>query len=333
MPVRWSRFLPWLRRDVGMTIVPDCFRKGPIHRRDALLGGVTRDVLEGVQFRRLHEAVYVHRDHDMSWEDYVEAARLALPDTARTTGATRLRQLGLAVGSEWPLHFVVEGDLHLVLQGVFLHRTVKMPPDGHEAVTNEAAFVAFCAEARLIDAIKLGSMMLNRELLDVDLLHHILTDEKWRRGVAEASYVLLFLDGRCRSMAEAELLTYLVFAGLPMPDVNVAFEVAPAVEVTPDLRFADYGQVVEYEGGQHQEDRRQYVADIDRYALYRRHDVPYELITKERLRSPRATVRLVHAALVAQGYDGPPPDFGQQWDDLFRLVADIVRLRRRASGA
>ena len=313
-----------------MKIVPDCFRKGPIHRRDALAGGVTRDVLEGVQFRRLHEAVYVHRDHEMSWEDHVEAARLALPDTARTTGATRLRELGFAVGSEWPLRFVVEGDLHLVLRGVFLHRTVKMPPHGHGAVTNEAAFVAFCAEARLIDAIKVGSVMLNKGLLDVDLLDRILADEKWRHGAVEASYVLPFLDGRCRSTAEAELVTYIVCAGLPMPDVNVAIELSPAVEVTPDLRFANYGQVVEYEGGQHQEDRGQYVADIDRYALYRRHDVSYELITKERMRSPKATVRLVHAALVAQGYDGPPPDFGEQWDDLFRLVADVVRPLRAA---
>lgn len=313
-----------------MKIVPDRFRQGPIRRRDALAAGITRDVLEGVQFSRLHEAVYCHREHAMSWEDHVEAARLALPDTARTTGATRLRQLGFAVGSEWPLHFVVEGDLHLQLPQVFLHRTVKMPPSGDEAVTNESAFVAYCAQARLIDAIKVGSVMLNKELLDLGLLDQIMTDEKWRRGVAETAYVLSFLDGRCRSMAEAELLMFFVFAGLPMPDVNVAIEVEPGVELTPDLRFVEYGQVVEYEGGQHQHDRAQYVADIDRYALYRRHDVPYELITKERMRSPKATVRLVHAALVVRGYDGPPPDFGEQWGSLFQRVADLVRPQQAA---
>ena len=131
-------------------------------------------------------------------------------------------------------------------------------------------------------------------------------------------------------MAEAELLAFFVFAGLPMPDVNVAIEVAPGVELTPDFRFTHYEQVVEYEGGQHQDDRAQYVADIDRYALYRRHDVPYELVTKERMRSPRATVRLVHRALVARGYDGPPPEFGEQWDSLFRLVSDLVRPKRAA---
>lgn len=313
-----------------MKTVPDRFRIGPIHRRAALAGGLTRDVLEGVQFRRLHEAVYVHRDHQMSWADHVEAALLALPDTARTTGPTRLRQLGFEVGSGWPLHFVVEGDLHLALHDVFLHRTVKMPPCDDAGVSAEAAFVAFCAEARLLDAIKVGSVMLNQEALDLHLVDQILTEEEWRRGVVETAYVLPFLDGGCRSMAEAELLTLFVFAGLPVPDVNVSIELAPGVELTPDFRFPQYEQVVEYEGGQHQDDRAQYVADIDRYALYRRHAVPYELITKERMRSPRATVRLVHQSLVARGYDGPPPDFGEQWDSLFRRVADVVRPPRAA---
>ena len=313
-----------------MFTILDDFLHRPFGRREALTQGIPPRVLEGARFRRIHKGVYVHRDHEMSWEDHVEAARLALPDTARTTGSTRLRQLGLAVGSEWPLHFVVEGDLHLELGGVFLHRTVKMPPNGDEAVTNEAAFIAFCAEARLLDAIKVGSVMLNKELLDLGLLDQILTEEKWRRGVVETAYVLPFLDGRCRSMAEAQLLAFFVFSGLPMPDVNVAIEVGPGVELTPDFRFPEYEQVVEYEGGQHQDDRAQYVADIDRYALYRRHDVPYELVTKERMRSPRSTVRLVYDALVARGYDGPPPDFGELWDSLFQRVADLVRPKRAA---
>lgn len=313
-----------------MFTIPDDFLHRPFGRRDALAAGIPARVLEGVRFRRLHKGVYVHRDHEMTWEDHVEAARLAQPESARTTGSTRLRQLGLALGSEWPLHFVVEGDLHLELEGVFLHRTVKMPPNGDEAVTNEAAFVAFCADARLIDAIRMGSVMLHREMLDLGLLDQILVEEKWRRGVRETAYVLPFLDDRCRSLTEAELLAYVVFSGLPMPDVNVTIEVAPGVELTPDLRFADYEQVVEYEGGQHQDDRAQYVADIDRYALYRRHGVPYELVTKERMRSPKATVRMVHRALVTRGYDGPPPDFGEQWENLFRRVSDLVRHRRVA---
>ncbi|TGN64501.1 hypothetical protein EXE59_11395 [Nocardioides eburneiflavus] len=310
-------------------VAPELLRR-PITRARARAVGLTARVLEGVQFRRLHQGVYVHRSHEMTWTDHVEAARLALPATARTTGVTRLRQLGLDVGSAFPLHFVVEGDHHLVLDGVFLHRTVKMPPCDDVGTTVEAAFVAFCAEARLIDAIGLGSYLLHKEWLDVALLDQILCEEKWRRGVPETTYVLPHLEGRCRSIPEAELFAYVVFAMLPVPDVNRAIELRTGVELTPDLWFEDYGLAVEYEGSHHQDDRAQYNADIDRYSLYRRHDVPYEQVTKERMRSPRATVRLVHTALVATGYDGPPPDFGEQWESLFQPLSDLVRRSRAA---
>jgi hypothetical protein len=303
---------------------------GPFTRAHALAAGLSTRVLEGVQFRRLHQGVYVHRSRAMTWTDHVEAARLALPAAARTTGVTRLRQLGLDVGPAFPLHFVVEGDHHLVLDRVFLHRTVKMPPCDDMGTTVEAAFVAFCAEARLIDGIGLGSYLLHKNWLDLDLLDQILREEKWRRGVPETTYVLPHLEGRCRSIPEAELFAYVVFATLPVPEVNRMIELRSGVDLTPDLWFEDYGLAVEYEGSHHQDDRAQYNADIDRYSLYRRHDVPYEQVTKERMRSPRATVRLVHAALVAEGYDGPPPDFGEQWESLFQPLSDLVRRSRAA---
>lgn len=310
-----------------MREVPEVLRKGPVHRRQALVHGVSRDVLEGAQFRRLHQGVYRHREHQMTWEDHVQAARLALPESARTTGVTRIQELGLDIGPRWPLHFVVEGDLHLTLDGVFLHRTVRMPAAEEDGVSPEAAFVACCAEARTMDAIKVGCLLLHREQLDLHQLDHLLVEERWRRGVAETTYVLPFLDGRCRSLPEAELLAYVVAAGLPVPEVNHAIEVAPGVELTPDQWYDPYELAIEYEGSQHQEDRAQYNADIDRYALYRRHGIAYEQVTRERMRSPKATVRHVHTALVERGYDGPAPDFDGLWPALFRPLSDVVRQR------
>lgn len=288
-------------------------------------------MLQGPQFRRIHEAVYCHVAHSPSFADRVLAARLALPEGARTTGVTRLQELGVDVGSPSPLHFVVEGDLHLVLDGVFLHRTVKMPPSDDDGVTAEAAFVAFCAGARLIDAIAVGCELLRLEHLDLHRLDQLLKEEKWRRGVAETAYVLPFLDDRCRSLPEAELVTYVGFAGLSAPEVNRTIALADGTELAPDLWFVAQELAVEYEGTHHQEDRAQYNADIDRYAAYRRNDVAYEQVTKERMRSPKATVRHVYAALVRQGYGGAPPDFGARWDSLFMRVADLVREGRRAA--
>lgn len=313
-----------------MFSIPDSLLNGPFARRVALDAGLPERVLQGTRFRRLHKGVYCHRDHEVTWEDRVLAAQLALPAGARTTGVTRLQQLGVDVGSRDILHFVVEGDLHLALDGVFLHRTVKMPPHDEDGVTVEGAFVAFCADARLIDAIRIGCFLLHQKWLDGQLLHDLLAEDTWRRGVTETAYVLPFLDDRPRSVPEAELLAYVVFAGLPTPQVNETITLADGTELAPDLWFEDYEVAVEYEGGQHQNDRGQYVADIDRYAAYRRNRVDYEQVTKELMRSPKATVRRVHAALVARGYQGPPLSFVDAWPLLFMRLEDLVRPRRAA---
>lgn len=316
-----------------MYVVPIEFRQGPFRRADALGAGITARVLEGAQFIRLHHGVYRHRDYSPRFEDELRGARLALPEGARTTGITRLQELGLDVGPREPLHFVVEGDHHLALSGVFLHRTVAMPPDDGAGVTAEAAFVAHCAEARTIDAIRVGSALLHRGLMDGTALATLVLEQPWRRGCVEAAWALPQLDGRCRSLPEAELLALVRFAGLPEPAVNAPIVLEDGHEVTPDLWFEDRRCAVEYEGSQHQEDRTQYTGDIDRYAAYRREGIGYELVTKELMRNPRSTVRRIHRLLVEGGYDGPGPAFGELWATLFRRLPDVVRPRPPHSGA
>ena len=96
-----------------------------------------------------------------------------------------------------------------------------------------------------------------------------------------------------------------------------------------DLRYERWGLVVEYEGSQHQEDRSQYVVDIGRYAWMRRHHVPYVQVTKEKLRHPRTLAGEVYSALVALGYDGPPPEFGDRWLLLFGSISNALGPRQR----
>jgi hypothetical protein len=76
-------------------------------------------MLEGRRFVRLLPTVHRHRDHVMSYDDWVVAAQPALPTRARLTGLTRIQALGLDFGPRWPLRLVVEGDLHLASHGVF----------------------------------------------------------------------------------------------------------------------------------------------------------------------------------------------------------------------
>lgn len=312
--------------------VPDHLRHRPFSRAEALASGVPRGVLGGPQFCRVHQGVYRHRDHRLDFDDQVAAARLALPAGAVTTGLTRIQALGIDRGPRRPLHFVLEGDHHLELDGVFLHRTVKMPPHDGSHASVEAAFVALCTGVRLLEATILGCELLRRGDLDLALLDELLQGERWRRGVPETSYVLPRLDERCWSMPEAELLAHVVASGLPAPDVNRTVVLPDGTALVPDQWFERYEVAVEYEGAQHQEDRGQYNADIDRYAAYRRNGVTYVQVTKERMRSPRTTVRAVHRALLARGYEGPPPDFGDAWLALQRPVRELVRQRPAPSG-
>ena len=105
----------------------------------------------------------------------------------------------------------------------------------------------------------------------------------------------------------------------------------PTTHTDRDLVYRRWGVVVEYEGAHHQVDRAQYVKDIDRYSSLRRAAVPYVQVTKEKLARPRRLVLEVYDALVAQGYDGTPPEFGEQWRHLFARVSDVVAARRRWS--
>lgn len=312
-----------------MFAVPEKFRSGPFSRADALEAGIPARVLEGVQFRRLYDGVYCHRDHVLTFADRILAARSALPDGARSTGITRIQELGLDFGPSEPLHFVVAGDHHLAIPGIFLHRTASMPSDDGQGVSVEAAFVAYCAEARVIDAIKVGSILLHLERLDLEGLQTLMTEQPWRRGVIEAGWVVEHLDGRCRSFPEADLLAMVRFSGLPEPDVNPELRADDGTVVIPDLWWAAWRQVVEYEGSHHQEDRAQYVADIDRYLIFRRMKAPYLQITKERMRKPRIAVLQIHRALAEAGYEGPEPELGELWATLFRPLRDVVRPSRR----
>jgi hypothetical protein len=284
-------------------------------------------MLEGRRFVRVHPCVYRHVDTDMTDEDVVVAARLALPADAHLTGISRIQVLGLDFGPRLPVRFVVARDHHLTIEGVFLHRTKRLPPVGPDGVCVEAAFIAYCALARVIDAIKVGDWLLHHEHMELTKLVELANAELWRDGAHEALWVSNHLDGRAKSLKESELRACLVFAGLPLPEVNVDVTLGSTV-VEADLVYRTYAAIVEYEGVQHQEDRDQYNADLDRYALYRDHGQHYALVTKEHLRSPKNTVRTVHRLLARRGYDGPEPDFGDQWRVLFTRLRVVVGPRR-----
>jgi len=297
---------------------------GPFSRAMAREAGLTDRMLQGRSFVRVMPRVWRHRDHVLTDDDWRAAAALALPPTAHLTGISRLQAAGLDYGPRLPVRYVVQGDLHLAFDNVFLHRTKLLPPVDATGVTIEAAFIAYCALARVIDGIKVGEWLLHRGLLDLATMSRLAESQLWRPGANEALWLLDHLDPQCRSLKESETKAVLRFAGLPDPEVNIAVEVGTDATVVGDLVYRDYGMLVEYEGVQHQQDRAQYRRDLDRYELLRDHSQRYVQITHEHLTTPRVAVGRVYRGLLKAGYEGPPPKFGDQWRLLFLPISAAV---------
>jgi hypothetical protein len=316
-----------------MRDLPPELMSGPFTRSRARELGVTSRMLDGRRFVRVHPRVYRWVGHEMTDSDWVQAARLALPAHAHLTGLSLIQELGLVFGPRTPVHFVVAGDLHLVIPGVFLHRTKRLPPVTGRGVCNEAAFIAYCTQARVIDAIKVGDWLLHHDHMELAALVELATAQLWRDGAHEALYVSNHLEAGSKSLKESEVRSMLLFAGLPLPEVNAAVDLSGNATVEADLVYRTWPVIIEYEGVQHQEDRLQYTADLDRYSSYRDGGFRYVQVTKEHLHSPKNVVRKVHRQLVLAGYDGPAPAFGENWRVLFARVRTVLGPRTPAAGA
>ena len=285
--------------------------------------GVTEQMLRGSRFVRIHTSVYRVSDLEMTDAHQLAAARLALPPSAQLTGISRIQELGLDYGPRLPLHFVVKGDHHLANPGIFLHRTKQLAPLDDHGVCVAAAYISYCSLARVIDAIKVGDWLLHHQHMALTELVRIASAHLWRAGAYEALFVSTYVDAASRSLKESEAAALIEFAGLPRPELNIDLEL-PGRTVIGDLVYRELGVFVEYEGTHHQEDRAQYVSDIDRYKEVRDSRYRYLQLTKETIDEPRRMVRLVYDELVAAGYEGPAPVFGETYKLLFARLSKIV---------
>ncbi|MGJ9411563.1 hypothetical protein ACHAAC_02540 [Aeromicrobium sp. CF4.19] len=135
----------------------------------------------------------------MSDLDWITAATLAMPGRAHLSHASRLQALGLTIADLLPIRFTVRGDLHLDLAGIFLHRTVALPPLDDVGVTPAAAFIQMCAEGRLIDVVVAGDWLLANEHTTIMAIDQLARLQDWRPGalmsVVHAALVRRGYDG------------------------------------------------------------------------------------------------------------------------------------------
>ncbi|PJJ53627.1 hypothetical protein CLV56_3118 [Mumia flava] len=310
------------------TPVPPCLSDGPFSYRQAREARLSKKVLHGQRFRRVFPEVWVLRDHGMTLLDWITAASLAVPDDAHLTDAARMVALGYDDLPFRPICFVLERDHHVDIDGILVHRTLRLPPCDDIGVTPAAAFVGCCAHEAMIDLIALGDWLVRHGHASVPEIVELATEDAWRPGAERALEVVRLLDPRARSPRESKLRACLVVAGLPKPECNVDLVVDDRRLGCVDLLYRRWLLVVEYEGRQHAESPEQFGTDISRYEGFRDHHVAYVQITNARFSQPRATVLRVYRALVERGYDGPRPKFGARWRNLFAPIPGAHYRRR-----
>lgn len=262
-------------------------------------------------------SVYRLETLELTGEQWIDAAQLALPADARLSHTTRLRRLGLEIGDLKPLHFTVARDLHLAIDDIFLHRTVRMPPCGDEGVAIASAFIGSASMVTLLELVTIGDWLLHRGLLDIGIVSYLVRRDPWRPGSEAAFSVLGELDRRSRSVKESESRMVLSRCGLPVPEINGDVVEQGEFLGCGDLVFRLWKLVVEYEGRQHAFSSKQFHVDIERYARFRRHDWAYLQATAEQLANPKVFALRVYDELVRRGYTGPSPVFGPEWLALF----------------
>lgn len=320
-----STMVLWLAiasSNAGVRPVPDVLLNRPFTTQEARRCGVTDRMLQGPRFRRLHRGVYVASAFAPSHLDLIEAARLAVPDDARLSHVSRLQHLGLTFGPTDKIHFTVARDLHVTPRGVFVHRTEVMPATDEVGVTPAAGFIGYGATSRLLDLARVGDWLLANRHASVDGIRELSVHQPWRPGARAALIASRLLDGRSASFPETDCRIYLLFAGLPVPEVNVPV-LDDANSPIADLVLQEYRLCIEHEGRHHFSDPDQVTRDVWRYAVMRDAGYEYVQVHRDILRRPKAYVLLVHRKLVERGYQGPPPRFGRRWDSLFRPVRDF----------
>lgn len=298
--------------------LPDHLAHRAFHRQEALAAGLTSRALEHPRFVRIHQAVYRLDTTRLDRSGLIEAAALALPSDAVVSHTTRIELAGLQIGTS-TLHFTVARDLHLELEGVVLHRTVKLPPCDSTGVTLAAASVQAASILRPVDAVAVLDRLIAKRLTSRDAVAAAADIDPWRPGAARVEHLLPWVDPSSASVPESATRVALVGAGLERPEVNARVTDGPRLVAVGDLVWRRWRLLVEYEGRQHALDPRQFAWDIERYRLLREMGWSYLQVTARDLANPHRLVRMVHGALVAQGYDGPVPSFGETWQWLHRV--------------
>lgn len=269
-------------------------------------GVVTRHALQR-WYRRLYPDVHVPKDHELSLQDRTTAAWLW---TRRAGVVTGLAASALH-GAEW-----VDDDIRIEL--IAPHNRV---PRGlvvrDERIADDeitcVAGIPVTTPARTAFDLgrflprgpaleRLDALMRARPFLFGEVMR-LAEQYRGARGVARLKDILPLVDGGAASLPESRLRLLYIDAGLPRPTTQIPIlDEWGRVVRTVDMGWERFMVASEYDGGQHQTDREQYVKDLRALPKLARLGWDVMQVIKED-RKADVVARAVRA-LHARGWDG-----------------------------
>lgn len=152
----------------------------------------------------------------------------------------------------------------------------------------------------LDELIEIGDWLVQRQhpLASIDDLRLAVVRHAGRHGVPRLRAALELVRPRTDSLRETQVRLILLRAGLPEPVVNASVRDRVGRHVKwGDLVYERERVLVEYDGGQHRTDERQYAKDADDIERLVLDGWVIVRLRKEHLREPDAIAARVHAAL------------------------------------
>lgn len=230
----------------------------PFTVREAADYGVGHEQLQGLKWRRVRAGTYVWagvNDHPLL---HLQAARLALPESAAFSGLTAAWLLGTDVDPLSPIEATAPPEeMVRTFSGIALHRAILHACDVTAAAglrcTSMARTVLDLARQRTVrEALVVADQALRLGLITVEELSAYSLERAGKHGAKGLRRVVELADGRSESSMETELRLLLVDGGLPPPDLQVELhDPAGGLLGRVDLLYPEARLAIEYDGAHH----------------------------------------------------------------------------------
>lgn len=292
--------------------VPPALLNVPFRSARAHAAGLGPEQLRGARFTRLFRDVYVSAGLPLTHDLRCRGAALVLPAGAVFCGLTAARLYGVPVPDrDDRLHVAVptENVTAPRREGFAVHRCA-LPREqtrvhqGLPVTSPERTFIDLSATLDRVDRVILGDALLARGLTSPEAVAKIARASRGRRGVRRAVDALPLLEPGADSPMETRVRLIIVDAGLPRPlaNVNVRDDWGEWI-ARPDLLYRRARIIIEYEGGHHRTDARQFSRDLARGDILAQHGyLVLRFEARHVFREPHRIVDAVATALRRRGY-------------------------------